>query len=300
MGVAVVVSVAAVSGCKRGGESGKPAPSASTVPSAQPAKVSVRLERRPSVIGEKLHVIRSSSLTLGVEFWQESEKLGENDSVRKESYDRTARVEGLVGAAPAKVEVHYDHYHSQENSPGKPAVDSSLLEGKTYALDATDGKVHVTAPSGKPVTREESDELVKLHADLGKDDPLVATIGDAPLSVGEPLPMGRELLRALVTSESGELKSGRIWLEAVRPVDGRDAAIFKWTADTHSQGENGLEITWHMHGTATVRLSPAATISTVLEGSLDVGGETYQRGARVTMAGAGAIKDEMTSGVTPP
>ena len=236
---------------------------------------------------------------MSIEFWQEGEKLGTNESTRKESFDRTLVVQGLVGGAPAKGSVHYDKYRWEENVPGKPAVDSSLLQGKTYALDAADGKLQVSSDGGKAVSPEEAAQLRKLHTDLGKDDPIVATIGDATLTVGQPLAMGRDLLRAVLTSESGTLKAGRIWLEDVRPIDGRDTMVLKWTADTQSEGENGLQITWHVSGTALVGISPAMTLSMSTKGSLDVSGETTQRGARVTLAGAGSMEDESKVAVTP-
>ncbi len=298
--MAAVFSAAGFGSCKGGKEQAAPAVSAAPAASTVPTARTVRLEQRAARVGEKRHATRTSSMTLGVEFWQESEKLGTNDSSRKETFDRTLEVQGLVGGAPAKALVHYEHYRSEENNAAKPAVDSSVLEGKTYALDATDGKLQIHGDGGKAVSREESDALRKLHTDLGKDDPVVTTIGDAPLTVGQPLSMRKELLRALLTTESGELKSGRIWLDEVRTEAGREVAVFKWTADTHSQGDNGLEITWHMSGSAVVALAPAVTLSTSLTGSLDVSGETMQRGARVTMAGAGTIKDETTVSITQP
>ncbi len=294
------MAVTSAAACKGGREQEKPAASAVPAPSAAPAAKTVRFVREPATVGEKRHATRASTLKLSVEFWQEGEKLGTSDSLRKESFDRTLTVLGLVGDAPAKASVHYDRYHWEENVPGKPANENSLLEGKTYSLDATDGALQLSTAGGKPVAPEEADQLRKLHTGLGKDDPVVAVIGDTSLSVGQPLTMGRELLRALLNSETGKLNSGRIWLEEVRSVDGRDAAVFKWTADTQSEGENGLQIGWHMSGTTIVAVAPAMTLSTSMKGSLDVSGETHQRGARVTLAGAGAVEDESALTVTAP
>jgi hypothetical protein len=276
------------------------AASAASAASIAPAPKTVRLVRGAATVGEKRHMTRNSALSLSVEFWQEGEKLGTSDSTRKESYDRTLQVRSLVGDDPAKVSVHYDKHAWHEDASGKPAVDSSVLQGKTYELDVTDGKLKISSPDGKAVSPDEAAQLRKLHSDLGKDDPVVAAIGDAPLTVGQPLSMGRELLRAVLTSESGKLKEGRIWFEEVRSVGGRDAIVLKWKADTQSEGENGLQITWHVNGTAVVAISPAMTLRTSIKGALDVGGETTQRGARVTLAGAGTMEDESTLAVTAP
>jgi len=300
--LAAVLSVAAAAGtgCKGNAEQPKGAASAAPAPSAVPAPRTVRFDLRPAAVGEKHRVVRATELRLSVEFWQESEKLGTNDSVRKESFDRTLDVLGLVGGVPSKASVRYDKYHREETAADKPPVDTSELQGKTYLLDATDGKLSVHGDGGKAVPKADEEDLRRLHGDLGKDDPVVRSLGDAPIAVGQPLAMRKELLRTLITAESGELDSGRIWLEEIQSRDGRDVAVFKWTADTHSREQNGLEVKWHMSGQATVALSPAALLSASLKGSLDVSGETHQPGGRVTLAGAGSISDESTTTITRP
>src|SRR5258706_542328 len=113
------------------------------------------LVRSAAVVGEKRKTVRKSELTLGVEFWQESEKLGTQDSARSEEYERTSEVLGLVGGVPAKEKVHYDRYHLHEASAGKPTVDDSAVEGKSYVLDATDGTLRAEGEGGKAVSRPE-------------------------------------------------------------------------------------------------------------------------------------------------
>jgi hypothetical protein len=298
--LAAVLSVAGAAGCKGNAEPGKAAASAAPAASAGPVSRTVRLDRRPSAIGEKRRIVKTSFMKLSVEFWQENEKLATNESVRNESYDRTLDVLGLVGGVPSKGSVHYEKYRREELTAEKPPVDTAELQGKTYLLDATEGKLSIHGDKGKDVPKAEADELRRLHGDLGKDDPVVGVIGDAPITLGQPLSMRKELLRALMTAESGELDSGRIWLEEIQSREGRDVAIFKWTADTHSREQNGLEVKWHMSGEAQVALSPAVTLSASLKGSLDVSGETTQRGGRVNLAGAGSISDESTLTVTRP
>ena len=147
--LAAVLSLAAVAGCKGNAEQPKAGASAAPVSSAPPAPRSVRFDRRPAAIGEKLHVVRATELKLSVEFWQEGEKLGTNDSVRRESFDRTLDVLGLLGGAPSKVSARYDKYRREEIAADKPPVDTSDLQGKTYVLDATDGKLSVRGDGGK-------------------------------------------------------------------------------------------------------------------------------------------------------
>jgi hypothetical protein len=292
--------LAVATACKGKAGSSGAAPSVAAPVAAAPAPKTVRLVLLPAAIGEKRKAERKGALTLSVEFWQENEKLGTNESSRNEEYERTSEVLGLVGGAPAKEKVHYERYRLHEAAADKPALDDSSVEGKTYLLDATDGKLRAEGEGGKSVSAAEMDRLRKLHAELGKEDPIVAAIGGAPITVGKPLTMREELLRALVTTEAGELKSGRIWLDDLRTEAGRDIAVFKWTADTQSKESNGLSVAWHMSGSVTVGVSPATTLATTLTGSMDVSGESMQRGARVTLAGAGTVKDESSLTVSRP
>jgi hypothetical protein len=223
--------------------------------------------------------------------------MGGNDSVRSEEYARETEVLGLIGGAPAKVRVRYDAYHRVETHPGQPNVDTSILAGRTYVIDATDS-IQVKSDSGKAVTSEEDDTLKKLHGDLAQEDPIVTALGASAIPVEKTVQLRKVLFQALVSSSTGEFKSGTLVLSSVQKEGGRDVAVFDWTGDMKTEEENGLEITWHLKGRATIAIAPAMTLHTTIEGALDVGGNTRQNGARVDLQGAGTFQDERV--ITPP
>jgi hypothetical protein len=229
---------------------------------------------------------------MNLEFWQEGAKIGSNDSSRKEEYTRATEVLGLVGAVPAKVRVRYEHYHLSEVHPDKPPRDEKVLEGKTYVLDATEGQLVALGADGKKPPADELAALTPLHADLGEDDPLVAALGTQPIPVGERRPMRDKLFRAFLSSTSGEYKAGACTLTGTRVENGREAAVFEWLAELHTQEDNGLEVTWRLEGQALVAIAPAATIKSSVSATLELSGRTKQNGVVVQIIGAGSMKDE--------
>jgi hypothetical protein len=287
----VLVLVLSLSGCKReavGNESGAPPPSVE-----KPKIELVQLVQAPTSVGQKTQAVRSSSLALSVEFWQDGQKLGTNDSARTEEYTRESEVLGLVGNAAAKARVHYDHYALSELKAGQPPVHDQALTGHSYILDATDGKLVVAHEDGKPVLPIEEEALSHLHADLGQEDALVVALGTAPIARGTSVPMTDKLFRAVVSvgADTGQFKSGSYMLVATRKEQGRDAGVFQWSAEMHSEEQNGLTLNWHLKGQAVVALSPAVTLSTELAGTVDATGRTKQNGGSVDLAGAGTVKD---------
>lgn len=290
----VVVALVATSACHEAAKEGptKAAAGASVVPAPPPKPKTVRLSPQRSTVGEKLRSTRESSLQMSVEFWREGEKLGANDSSRKEEYTRTVEVLGLLGAVPAKVRVHYERYHLEEVHPDKPARDEKQLEGKTYVLDATEGKLVLTTADGKKPPAEEVSTLETLHGDLGDEDPIVSALGPAPIPVGEQRPMKDKLFRAFLSSTSGEYKAGACTLTGTRSEAGRDVAVFEWLAELHTQEDNGLEVTWRLEGEALVAIAPAATVKSSIKAALELSGHTKQNGQVIQLIGAGSMKDE--------
>ncbi len=284
-------------GCKKGSKSASassPGPSASTP--SEPA--TVQFVEMPAAIGSKFRDVRKSTLKLSVEFWQGNDNLGSNDSSRAEDYSRTFEVAGLVGGDPAKGTLHYDHYHLSEIRAEQPPHTDSSVEGKTYLLDITSGKLVVAAPDGKPVPPDERETIERLHADFGQDDPVVAALGTLPIPVGKYGPLREPLFRALSGMGSqGAFKNGNVVISGVKKEAGQDAAVIDWTAEMTTDQDNGLTISWHLKGTTVVGLEPARTLSMTMSGDLDATGQTKKDGARVQLAGAGTVTDDRT--ITP-
>lgn len=293
MGLAVA-GLLGFAGCKKATPEHDATPAASaSEPAARLPPNELRLVVLPPRVGDRIHVSRKSRVDLAIEFWQDGKKIGTSESKRSEEYAQTVEVLGLIGAASAKIRVRYDQYHLMETHPDKPPRDESHLAGHTYVLDAAEGPLRILGDNGKAVTPLEDETLQKLHGDLGREDPVVAALGDRPIAVGRTAPMHDALFRALVSAGTGEFKGGTFVLSRLAGEAGRDAAIFDWSAEMRTQEDSGLEITWHLKGQAIVGVSPAETLRTTVDGALDASGQTTEGGARVDIAGDGSFKDEL-------
>ena len=266
-----------------------PTPSAVTA-STDPRKVALRA--LPARVGDRIRIVRKSSLRMGVELWRDGVKLGGNESGRSEAFARTMEVLGLVGGAPSRVSAHYDRYHLEEKPWDKPARVDGSLEGHTYWLDATEGKLTVAAEKGLPAPAGEAQLLQALHGDLGRDDALLTALGDRPIAVGKPVTLREALFRAFSGSGTGDLKDGTAVLSGVTVQAGQEAAVFEWKASVHSQEENGLEVDWSFHGKAVVRVAPAELLESSTEATLDLKGRTRQGADWVELQGAGSLQDD--------
>jgi hypothetical protein len=188
-----------------------------------------------------------------------------------------------------------DRYKVTELKPGSPAHEDGDLAGRTFLVDATDGPAKVTAEDGKPIPKNVETNVQRLNADLGKEDPLLYSIGRNPVPVGSPLAMREPLFRALIGTDDGKFEEGTVTPLGARDHDGREAAAFEWTARMTSHEDNGLEVAWKIKGRFLVAISPAYTIESTLEADLDVTGKTRQDNAWIELAGSGSLKDDRST-----
>lgn len=288
----IVAGSLGLSSCKSSGKS-----EAKPEASAAPAQKKIRLQSLPTRVGDKARVSRKTEMKMSVEYWQEGEKFGTQESHRAEEYTREAEALALVGGFPSKQRVHYEHYRLKEAKPDEPAREDNSLEGQSYVVDATGHELAATFADGKPVAAEELDRLAHVHTDLGVEDKIVADLKDKTIAVGAHAAMREALFRALVTTVQGEFKSGSITLSGTRTESGREAAVFDWSAEMTTQEETGMETTWHIKGQAVLGISPAMTLKASMSADVDVGGHTRKDGKRIDIEGSGSMTDERT--VTP-
>lgn len=234
---------------------------------------------------------------MSVEFWQEGEKFGTQESSRSEEYSRQDEVLALVGGTPAQERTRYERYRFKEAKPNEPAREDDSLEGQTYVVDCRERETKATTPEGKPVAPEVLQRLEHAHAELGVEDKIVADLKDKAIAVGAHASMREALFRALVTTVQGDFKSGTVTLSGTRVENGREAAVFDWSAEMHTEEETGMETTWHIKGQFVVGIAPAMTLSAKWSGDVDVGGHTRRDGKRVDLEGSGSMSDDRS--VTP-
>lgn len=248
----------------------------------------------PSRVGDKARVTRKTEMKLSVEFWQEGEKFGSQESLRSEEYARDGEVLGLVGGFPVKQRVLYERYRLKEAKPNEPPREDNSLEGQTYVVDAGGQEITATSGDGKQLAREELDRVAPLHVGLGIEDKIITELKDKTIAVGAHASMREALFRGLVTTVQGDFKNGTITLSGTRTENGRQAAVFDWTAEMETHEQNEMVTTWHIKGQVVLAISPAMTLSATMSADVDVGGQTRKDGRRVDFQGSGNMHDERT------
>jgi hypothetical protein len=262
--------------------------------SSAPTETKVRLQTMPWRVGDKARVTRKTEMKLSVEFWQEGEKFGAQESLRSEEYAREAEVLGLIGGTPAKQRVHYERYRFKEAKPDAPPREDNSLEGQSYVVDATDRELKATFADGKALAPEEFERVSQVHADLGVEDKVIADLKDQPIAVGAHATMRQALFQALVTTVQGDFKEGKITLSETRMENGRQTAVFDWTAEMETHEQNEMVTTWHIKGQVVLGVSPARTLRTTMSADVDVGGHTRKDGRKIDFEGSGSMHDERT------
>ena len=286
--------------CGKNDASSKPAPSVASSSSAStsasssaPAVVLVRLRPRPARVGERFREERTNSFSLTVEFWQDDRKIGANDSTRSEEYSRTGQVLGIIGGAPAKVRVTYDKFRLDETPATGSPRHVTFLEGKTYVLDAPDGKLALSREGGKPAPEDEAKEVTRLHPQAGAVDPVVAALGERPMKVGASGRMNKPLLSALIGAGAGDLQEGSFTLSASRVENGREVAVFDCRATTKTdESGGGLEVTSELEIHAVIAVDPAQTLSVSIKGALEATGKGKNLQGYIDFKGSGWLKEQ--------
>jgi hypothetical protein len=244
--------------------------------------------------GDKTRVTRKTEMKLSVEFWQEGQRFGTQESLRSEEYAREAEVLAVVGGIPAKQRVRYERYRLKEAKPDNPPREDNSLEGQSYVVDATEKELKATFADGKKLAPEELERVSQVHGDLGREDKIVEDLKDKTITVGAHAAMRDALFRALVTTVQGDFKEGKITLSGTRIEGGRQAAVFDWTAEMETHEQNQMVTTWHIKGQVVVAVSPAMTLKATMSADVDVGGHTRRDGRKVDFEGSGSMHDERT------
>jgi hypothetical protein len=297
--VAIWCSLVTLS-CGKNDAASKPAPSSEQKAPGAPAATFVRLRPFPSKIGGQFREERTNAFSLTVEFWQDDRKFGSNESLRSEEYARTSRVLGLVGGTPAKLRVTYDKFRLDETPATGAPRHLTSLEGKSFLVDATDGKARFSREDGKPVSEDDEKELRRLHLRAGESDPVVAAFGERPMKVGASGKMNKVLLSALLGAGAGELQDGSFTLTASRVENGRELALFDCRATTTTEESGGLEVTSQLEIHAMIAVEPAETLSVVIKGTLEATGKGKNPRGFIDLKGSGWMKEQRTfARVTP-
>jgi hypothetical protein len=189
------------------------------------------------------------------------------------------RREDIVAAASnavTKMKVTFLHKQATVVENGVERTRPSVVQGKSYLVEAKDGSLYITTEQGKRVTQAEGDVIAQGYESLGQPDVIFAGLPARPIAVGESadaLVQGIEA--AIVRGAQGHVGFGEMsaTLRGTRDVAGQTCGVF----GVHMQLAYKLDKVENrsdLSGELVVRTSDTMPVSLSLKGPVVMGGQT--------------------------
>lgn len=284
-------------GCGKKAEEG--AGAAGAAPSASAAQGEVKeaassevtLQIKAPAVGAKRKVEESNVLTMQI-------KMGPKDMsiVEKETVRQIEEVLAVTGNLVTKMKVTYEE-NSEESTEGtKTKKKPDTLAGKTFIVEAVQGKVNVTTGEGKPVMGPAKLTLLKKFKNFGQQDKIEAALPKRPLKIGEELPeLGAALGEQLKASMDDDGRSGMTVdppKVTLKRKEG-DLAVFGMTAVARSTKGMMKGLVVNTNGEIFVRIADGQTTKMTADGTLGLTPEEQAKSKGMTLTGA--LKRLMTA-----
>ncbi|QQR45338.1 hypothetical protein JKA73_04155 [Myxococcus xanthus] len=116
----------------------------------------------------------------------------------------TVTVLAAKGKVISKVKMAFDDVGEVAEQQGKVQRKASPISRKTYLAEWKKDRVVITNAAGKPVPKEEADEVAKHLPELGKPDRMEAAFPKNPLAVGATLDGFSDTLAKQIVDEQGD------------------------------------------------------------------------------------------------
>lgn len=116
----------------------------------------------------------------------------------------TVTVLAAKGKVVSKVKLAFGDVGEVAEEQGEVQRKASPVSGKTYLAEWKKDRVVITDAKGKPVPKEEADEVTKHLPELGKPDALEAAFPKTPLAVGATLDGFSDALAKQIVDEQGD------------------------------------------------------------------------------------------------
>ncbi|MBI5481576.1 MAG: hypothetical protein HY906_22155 [Deltaproteobacteria bacterium] len=207
---------------------------------------------------------------------------------KSESETRQEEVLAVKGEAATKVKVTFVEKTVTVKEEGKERKRPSPVAGKTYVVEAKDGKLVVLLDGDRPAPPMQAKVVKEAYETLGKVDPLYAGVPGRPLKPGDKV---EELAKAmkeimLTRAKEMEVSSVNVVFKGVKDGEG----VFEVEVALAAV-EKPMRFDMKLKGEARVSLTTGQPISTNLKGPMSVG-STEGEGARMKISGTGSV--EMT------
>jgi hypothetical protein len=224
-----------------------------------------------------------------VKFKMDVEAAGKKQSMDAESIQTEKRQEtilALSGDAPTKIQVKVTEQTNVMKQGGKDQKMPAPLAGKTYIVEAKDGKTVVTTDKGKPAPKIEADQLAKSYSTLGKPDAFASALPDRPLKAGDKVD---ELAKAIEdemkhTQDNASISNVSVTFREARSDDGIFDVQF-----TMNTTEQGMTMKMDLKGEVHIRTTDGMRTSQKFAGPVIIGGDADPK-AKTKVTGSGSME----------
>ncbi|NMO15086.1 hypothetical protein HPC49_16405 [Pyxidicoccus fallax] len=193
-----------------------------------------------------------------------------------------------------RVKLAFGEKYEDTVEEGKPERKVSPLSGKTYLAGWVKGRVVVTDEAGKPISKEERDDIESSLPEFGKADRVLAAFPDKPIRVGDSLDRFAKVFaeESLQSKDSGvRFLDTRVRLLEIVPDPKGDVGIFSLTTTmVFLEADGPLGMTFPMEGQLRIRGKGARLLEFTMAGPARVEVNEALRAVGVTVQGSGETR----------
>jgi hypothetical protein len=213
-------------------------PSGSAAAPAAQANAITFTVKAPS-IGDKVEENETADMKIALTV----QMAGQNknaDIHETETMKKRMEVLAVSGKAITKAKITYVEKTKVKTEGGKERKPPIPIAGKTYLVEAKDGKLVITDPQGKAVSRAEEEAVRKNNTSLGKPDPVLAGIPDKPVQVGEEVASLKKALEEFFKErgdgqDNPDVTDVKVTLEAIEGEGADKVGVFSLALTLSSQ-----------------------------------------------------------------
>ena len=208
---------------------------------------------------------------------------------KTETETRQEEVLAVQGEAVTKVKVTFVEKTANIKEEGKERKRSSPVAGKTYVVEAKDGKITVLLDGDRPAPAMQAKVVKDAYETLGKVDPLYAGVPRRPLKPGDKV---EELAKAmkefmLIRAKDMEVSNVNVVFQGSKDGEG----VFDIEV-TLAAVEKPMRFDMKLKGQARMSLTTGQPSATILKGPLSVG-STEGDASKMKISGAGNVEMKM-------
>ncbi len=201
--VFAALTALSLTACKKGaGDGGAPSASASAAQAPKPANDTLTFTVVAPKVGDKREEKETSELDMKLDM----EILGRKKSGTMHETETTVRRDEVLavdGKTITKAKVTFVEKKKVVMEDGKEKKKpKSPIDGKTYVLEQKGDKVEITDEKGKKANRAEDEAVRKVTKSFGKPDPILASLPDKPIKVGDSVESMAKAFEDMLMSKS--------------------------------------------------------------------------------------------------